>query len=332
MTAGPEEIAFAVERLRAGRLVAFPTETVYGLGANALDEAAIARVFALKNRPATNPLIVHVSGIDMARALTTDWTRRAQRLAEAFWPGPLTLVLPKAPHVPHAVTAGGPTVALRGPAHPLTLALIEAFGGPLVGPSANPSGSISPTAAEHVQSAFNEDDVYVLNGGPCRAGIESTVVFAGEGPVRVLRPGIVGIEAIAEALDEPLDEPQSEIVGPHEQNSADGAIAQSPGLLPRHYAPRTPCVVVTRHEIEQAGPHDVVMMFEGDLAELRCKAVVLMPREASAYAARLYAALHEADRAGGARLLIERPPEAGSAPAETAIWRAIADRLGRASG
>ena len=176
MLCGPEEIAEAVRRLRGGGLVAFPTETVYGLGALALDPKAVARVFEAKGRPNTNPLIVHVSSIAMAMRLTSKWTAQANTRAEKFWPGPLSLVVAKAANIPDIVTAGGATVAIRMPAHPVTLALIEALDEPLVGPSANISGSISPTLAEHVRSTFADSIVYILDGGPCQRGIESTVV------------------------------------------------------------------------------------------------------------------------------------------------------------
>ena len=170
------DIAAAAQRLREGRLVAFPTETVYGLGADALSEPAVARVFAAKGRPSHNPLIVHVSSIEMAQRVVKEWTREADALARAFWPGPLTLVLEKAACVPGSVTGNGPNVAVRWPRHPVAAALIESFGGPIVGPSANPSGFVSPTTAWHVHQAFAGMDVLVLDGGPCEVGIESTVV------------------------------------------------------------------------------------------------------------------------------------------------------------
>ena len=191
MLAKPSAIHQAVQRLNEGGLVAFPTETVYGLGANALDAHAVARVFALKGRPSQNPLIVHVADEAMAKSLTTEWPEAAQKLAKALWPGPLSLILPKAACIPDIVTGSGPNVALRCPDHALTLELLRQFGKPLVGPSANPSGSISPTKAAHVAAAFSPEDVFVLDGGSCRGGIESTVLLLTEHPPRILRPGLI---------------------------------------------------------------------------------------------------------------------------------------------
>ena len=205
MTPGPEAIAEAVARLREGRLVAFPTETVYGLGADATNAGAVRAVFRVKGRPADNPLIVHVSEAAMARDATAAWPKSAGALASAFWPGPLTLVLPKADAIPPEVTAGGPAVAVRMPDHALTLALIDAFGGPLVGPSANPSGYVSPTRPEHVREHFDEKLVLVLDGGPCRAGIESTVVDLTGASPRVLRPGVIGAAQIEAVLEETVE-------------------------------------------------------------------------------------------------------------------------------
>lgn len=318
--AGPEEIARAVEILRRGGLVAFPTETVYGLGADALSEPAVRRVFELKGRPRFNPLIVHVSGEEMARTLASDWPDEASRLARAFWPGPLTIVVPKAASIPMAVTGGGATVALRCPDHHVTLALLEAFGGPLVGPSANPSGRVSPTTAGHVREAFSESEVYVLEGGPCRGGIESTVVtLAGTSP-RILRPGLIGAEALSIALGHPVDEatPSDAPEGP----------APSPGLLAVHYAPRIRAVIF---EASQLGavlasvPRAAVLTHS--LLEIPSPHLALpMPDQPGAYAARLYAALREADALGTDLIAIERPPVDGP------VWSAISERLSRAAG
>ncbi|MBI1741245.1 MAG: threonylcarbamoyl-AMP synthase, partial [Candidatus Koribacter versatilis] len=179
----------AARILRAGRLVAFPTETVYGLGANALDPDAVARIYAVKGRPPTSPLIVHVASIEMAQSLVTTWPDAAHRLAHRFWPGPLTLVLDKKPTIPAIVTAGLPTVGLRMPAHPIALALIRAAGVPLAAPSANRFTQLSPTTADHVRRSLGSDVDYILDGGPCHVGIESTVLsLAGPQPV-LLRPG-----------------------------------------------------------------------------------------------------------------------------------------------
>ena len=176
----------AAERIRAGGLVAFPTETVYGLGANALDAAAVAKIYELKGRPAASPLIVHVSSIEMARTLVTEWPLAAETLAREYWPGPLTLVLPKAPAIPAIVTAGLPTVGIRVPNHPLALALIREAGVPIAAPSANRFMQLSPTTAQHVRDAFG-DAVPVLDGGACQVGIESTVVSIANGKITLLR-------------------------------------------------------------------------------------------------------------------------------------------------
>lgn len=198
---GPEQIAQGVRVLRAGGVVAFPTETVYGLGADALSEQPVARVFELKQRPATTPVSIHVCDERMARAVSAEWPDTAERLARAFWPGPLTLVLPVAEGVPAIVTAGGPTVGVRCPDHPITLALIAAFG-PIVGTSANRSGEPSPTDAERVRAVF--PDVFVLDGGPSREGADSTVLSL-VGEPRVLRPGPVTGEQIREMVGDTGD-------------------------------------------------------------------------------------------------------------------------------
>jgi L-threonylcarbamoyladenylate synthase len=220
-------ISQAAEILRAGRLVAFPTETVYGLGANALDGAAVQRIFEAKGRPLTSPLIVHVPSIEAARELASVWPREAQLLAEKFWPGPLTIVVPKAPQVPDLVTAGLPSVGLRMPAHPLALELLRATQLPLAAPSANRFTELSPTTAEHVREGLGDRVELVLDGGPCGVGIESTVLsLAGPRP-RILRPGAVTQTQI------------EAVIGPVEV----GAGAESPGQHPKHYSPRTKVIL-----------------------------------------------------------------------------------------
>jgi len=295
-----EAIARAVGALRAGGLVAFPTETVYGLGASASDAAAVGAVFLRKGRPASNPLIVHVDGVDMAQSVVADWPARAGALAAGFWPGPLTLVLAKGPHVPPAVTAGGETVAVRAPDHPVALALIRALGGPLVAPSANPSGAVSPTTAGHVEADF--PDLLILDGGPCRTGIESTVLDL-TGPPRVLRQGVISADAIAAALGEPVAE------------GATPGPARSPGLAGSHYAPRAPLRLVA----PEAGPEP-----EGT-------ARVVLPDSATEAAARLYAALREADVEDATAIWVQAPTPEQLAGPEGGLWRAILDRLQRAA-
>ncbi|GMV25507.1 MAG: threonylcarbamoyl-AMP synthase [Phycisphaerae bacterium] len=320
MQAGPEEIAEAVRRLKAGRLVAFPTETVYGLGARALDAAAVARVFEVKGRPARNPVIVHVSGPEMAPMAAAAWPREAEALARAYWPGPLSMVLPKAAGVPDIVTAGGPTVAVRCPDHPVTLALIEALGEPIVGPSANVSGRVSPTRAEHVRESFDEETVFVLDGGACTGGIESTVVDLSGSLPRVLRPGLVTGEMIAGVIGRAVGTADRE--GPGE-----GGVLASPGLLDVHYAPKTRAVLVSAEEAERlcagrGGAVVVIAWGEGARA-----GDIVLPRDARGYAAGLYAALREADGRGAELIAVIRPQATG----EHELWAAVMDRLRRAT-
>lgn len=322
----------AVDRLRAGGVVAFPTETVYGLGADALNEAAVERVFKLKGRPPTNPLIVHVSGPEMARTLVAEgaWSGDADRLARALWPGPLTLVLPRASCVPRAVTAGGDTVALRAPNHPMAMALLMLFGGPLVGPSANLSGRVSPTRAAHVREAFDEDEVMTLDGGPCAVGIESTVLsLAGVQPL-ILRPGVVGPEAIAEVLGREVRVRDRAPVEP-------GAMP-SPGLLAVHYAPHTPTSVADAADIDdlledatEDARHVVVLSHS-----LACEVtpphdLIQMPATPGEYAAALYDALRLADDRAADQIIVSKPPTTAESASDAAVWRAVADRLARAS-
>jgi len=320
VSSGPEEIAQAIARLKAGGVVAFPTETVYGLGADAFNEDAVAKVFALKGRPATNPLIVHVSGSSMARRVAADWPARADRLARSFWPGPLSLVVPKAPDLPSIVTAGLPAVALRSPLHPLTLALIDAADTPIVGPSANRSGHVSPTTAEHVRREFDGGDVLVLDGGPCQGGIESTVVSLLSPTPRVLRLGLVTPEQIAHCLGRIVD------IGPA---PADEAPVPSPGQLPTHYAPHAPARLVAREAVpallaERSADAIVVV----DTRSHPGVRTVVLPAEAREYAAGLYAALRRADDMNPGLIAIVAPERKNR---DGALWDAIVDRLARAT-
>ncbi|MBU6365517.1 MAG: threonylcarbamoyl-AMP synthase, partial [Gemmatimonadetes bacterium] len=202
--ATPEAIRDAAAALRRGELVAFPTETVYGLGANALDPEAVARVYAAKGRPAWNPLIAHVADVAAARALARHWPPAAERLAAACWPGPLTLVLPKAAHVPDAVTAGRDAVGIRVPDHPVALALLHEAGVPVVAPSANRFTQVSPTTAGHVQEALGDRVAHILDGGPCQVGIESTVLDLTQDPPAILRPGMLDARQLAALLGAPV--------------------------------------------------------------------------------------------------------------------------------
>ncbi len=337
MDAGPEQIAEAVRRLSAGGVVAFPTETVYGLGADALNPDAVAHVFRLKGRPANNPLIVHVSGPAMAREVVAEWTPDADRLADAFWPGPLSIVLPKADRVPDIVTAGGPTIAVRCPDHPLTLALLEVFNGPLVGPSANPSGFISPTTADHVRAAFTSPSprggvfpgpavsppgVFILDGGPCRVGIESTVTSLAENPPRILRPGMVSPEQIAAVIGKPIIEAPP-------APASDAAPRASPGLMRSHYAPRkrvvlAPCELAG---IDLSRPMTVIAVRPVHAAPT--VRLIAMPADPADYARALYAAMRDADAHGPGDLIVIETPWTHAEPSEP--WRGVADRLRRAA-
>jgi L-threonylcarbamoyladenylate synthase len=316
----PDVLRAAAERVRAGGLVAFPTETVYGLGANALDADAVRRIFAAKGRPPTNPLIVHVDGESMLRTLVAAWPPTAARLAERLWPGPLTLVLAKTQAVPDVVTAGGPTVAVRMPAHPVALGLIRAAGVPLAAPSANRSSELSPTRAEHVLAGLDGRIDLILDGGPTANGIESTVLSLVDDRPVLLRPGPISVSDL------------EGVIGPIERwfaETAPGPVP-SPGLLARHYSPRTPIEVypdrgrlTDRAEKLNRGGQQLGCVVIGRGTDLP-GVVVEMPADARGYAARLYDELHELDRRELVRILVELPPE-------TDQWLAVRDRLTRAA-
>ncbi|MCC6320457.1 MAG: threonylcarbamoyl-AMP synthase [Phycisphaerales bacterium] len=318
------EIAHAAQLLRKGQVVAFPTETVYGLGADARNPEAIDLVFTLKGRPRNNPLIVHVSGPDMARTVAASWPPAAERLAAELWPGPLSILVPRRHDLPEAVTAGGDLVAVRCPNHPLALALLFAFQGPLVGPSANLSGQISPTTASHVRETFSDREAFVLDGGPCAAGIESTVIDITSSPPRILRPGLVGARQISELLGVEVREPDA---GQRLARSDPAESLVSPGLLERHYAPRTPAKLFSGDEWKSlaAGRRAALLTLTAPSIAPPHHAAA-MPREPGAYAAALYAALRAADAQNADIILIERPPASGDP-----IWIAVADRLRRAA-
>lgn len=316
----PERLQAASSVLHAGGLVAFPTETVYGLGADARNPLAVRRIFEAKGRPADNPLIVHVPDIASAKQLVTNWPTSAQLLAEAFWPGPLTLLLPKRPEIPDLVTAGLPAVGLRVPAHPVALRLLEVSGLPVAAPSANPYMGISPTTAEHVASGLADRVDLILDGGPTQVGIESTVVdLTGEVPL-VLRPGGVSLEALQRVLPETRMADQREAEGPR----------LSPGLARRHYSPRAPLYLVSGKEAlvsaaEAARGETLgVMSLGSPPADLPGAVWRSMPSEPEAYAQALYSALHDLDAAGVTLILAERPPA-------EAAWVAVLDRLTRAA-
>jgi len=288
----PVLIARAAELLRAGRLVAFPTETVYGLGANALDAEAVKRIFEAKGRPYSSPLIVHVASIDAARELAANWPDAAEKLARAFWPGPLTIIVPKSPGVPDVVTAGLPSVGLRMPAHPVAHALIEAAGVPVAAPSANRFTQLSPTIAEHVRESLGYRVDLILDGGACEVGIESTVISLAGARPRILRPGMIS-QTLIEG-----------VIGPVEV----GGGAESPGQHPKHYSPRTRLILGDSPK-------------EGRGARLDFSN---MPQAAAAYAERLYGVLHKLDAGGYDWISVEMPPD-------TPEWAGVRDRLTRAA-
>jgi L-threonylcarbamoyladenylate synthase len=312
----PDEIKHAADLLRAGRVVAFPTETVYGLGANALDAEAVARIYAVKRRPPTSPLIVHIASTEMIAPLVADWPEAAERLTRMFWPGPLTLVVRKQPGVPEIVTAGLPTVALRMPAHPVAQALIWAARIPLAAPSANRFSELSPTTADHVRRSLGDDVDYILDGGPCEVGIESTVLsLAGPQPV-LLRPGGVPRQQL-ESLIGPIASAQ-EALG-HE---VPAGAHSSPGMHARHYSPRTFLLLVSNGKVPEQGKG--IYLQHAHAATRPDVTSLQMPTAAADYAAALYEKLHQADEANADWIAVDLPP---SQPE----WEAVQDRLHRAA-
>ena len=320
----PSEIERAAAILRAGGLVAFPTETVYGLGADAFNPAAVAKIFAAKGRPQDHPVIVHLAGIELLPLWAGEIPAAAQKLAAAFWPGPLTLILKRAPGVPDCVTGGQDTVGLRIPGHSVALELLQAFAGEgggrrfsgVAAPSANKFGRISPTTAEHVRAELGDAVEEVLDGGECDVGIESTIVDLSRGRAVLLRPGGITPAQIAAVLGVEVDLP-------------DAAAPRVSGALDSHYAPRTPLHLVSAAELP------------AKLAALRGKRLAVLaraaapprlqdvhwqraPRAVAGYAHELYASLRRLDDLGCDAILVEAPPAA-------AEWRGVNDRLTRAA-
>ncbi|MFK0200141.1 L-threonylcarbamoyladenylate synthase [Streptomyces lavendulae] len=320
MTTTTSDIETAAEVLRAGGLVALPTETVYGLGANAEDATAISRIFQVKGRPSTHPLIVHIGGAEQLDAWVQDVPDTARLLAEHFWPGPLTLVLRRGPRVPLEATGGLETVAVRVPDHPVALALLSAFGGGVTAPSANRFGSVSPTTADHVRAELGDAVDFVLDGGPCQVGVESTIVDATGDTPTILRPGGVTREDLEAVLGRPLAVPATSPV-------------RVPGQHPSHYAPRARVVLV---EPEQAVPEAELAQEQGHRAGIlvppgfagaavKAHAVVEVPGSTAAYARGLYGFLRELDEQGCDLIVASLPTEEG-------LGLAIANRLRRAAG
>lgn len=297
------DLSRAVEFLQAGELVAFPTETVYGLGADATRVQAVSKIFQVKGRPATNPLIVHVNNARMARQYAVRWPDWAELLAKAFWPGPLTFILPKTSDIPEIVTAGRNTVGLRAPDHPIALELIHRFGKPLAAPSANRSNRVSPTTAEHVRDELGTSVAMILDGGPCRVGIESTVLDLTTDLPTLLRPGAITAAMIEEVIETPVYLSTGQTV-----REAESAV--SPGQQAVHYAPRTPAYRFESHERDKIDPTDA--------------AILPITLDADAYARQLYARLRLLDQQNLRAIYIELPPD-------TPEWHAVRDRILRAT-
>jgi len=334
----------AAELLRAGEVVALPTETVYGLAANALNPPAVERLFEIKGRPAHNPIIVHVASVAMAKRCVAHWPQMAQRLARAFWPGPLTLVLPRAKTIPDVVTAGGLTVGVRWPSHPLIQAVIRECDFPLAAPSANPSNRVSPTNAEHVRKHLGHKIPLVVDGGQSQVGIESTVLDLSVSPPRLLRPGMIHEQALLAVTGELA-------LGAGDSHE----VLKSPGLLRRHYSPQAKLVLWSWRDEQDLKVQISDFRFQG----LRFKVqgskfkvqgskfkvqgskihviahthipsgegfgrVSVISRDATAFAQAIYAELHECDEAGAELIVVEAPPNRDE-------WRPIVDRLKKAA-
>ena len=307
-----DEIRRAAEILRAGGLVAFPTETVYGLGADASNLQAVQRLYSVKRRPPDHPVILHFANADAAFT----WSHRppplAVKLAEWFWPGPLTLILERSARAQDFITGGQHTVGLRVPSHPVAQALLDEFGNAIAAPSANRFGLVSPTTAAHVREDLGNDVDLVLEGGPSEVGIESTILDLSAGTSVLLRPGHISRAQLEAALGSAVAEKA--------QDSP-----RHSGGLERHYAPRTPARLVPTYELDKqiAQLKDRVAVLAFSRPDERVDYWLRMPRDPHAYAQRLYAALRELDAAGCERILVEAPPD-------TAEWGAVRDRLQRA--
>ena len=309
------QVLEAVAALRRGEVIGLPTETVYGLAADASNAEAVKKIFALKGRPADHPLIVHIADAASLSRWTSGLSATAEKLAQVFWPGPLTMILPRHPSVPDAVTGGQATVGLRCPAHPLALQVLRAFGGGLAAPSANRFGRISATTAAHVREEFGASVPLILDGGECEVGIESTIIDLSSATPRILRPGRIThaqIETVIGTVAQELSE--------HSPRAS--------GTLEAHYAPRTSMLMLPRAALEKEAAEQRafgkrVAVLAIDALPQNCAGITL-PREAQAYAHGLYAALRQLDAGDEHLLLVERPPEG-------AAWIAVYDRLRRAA-
>lgn len=314
----PGALGQAAELLAQGQLVALPTETVYGLAADARSPKAVARIFEAKGRPAGNPLIVHIDSVEMAEGCVAAWPRAAAQLAGAFWPGPLSLVLPKADSIPDIVTAGGKTVAVRCPAHPVFTAVLAKCGFPLAAPSANRSNRVSPTRAEHVVDQLGGLIPLVLNGGACDLGIESTVLdLTGDTPT-LLRPGMISLGQLQAVL------------GPvaTAKHPAAAEPLKSPGQLQRHYSPRAKLIIVEGDMAAALGQADEtthVIARTAEPAAWPSERWHELPAVVSDFARELYSTLHRCDQLGAETILVQSLPSGDE-------WAALRDRLNRAAG
>lgn len=321
-------VARAAAALRRGEIVALPTETVYGLAANALDETAVRKVFEAKGRPAHNPIIVHVSDLAMARQCASHWPELATPLAAAFWPGPLTLVVESAPNIPAIVTAGGNTVGVRWPSHPFMQAVIRACGFPLAAPSANRSNEISPTNAQHVARSLGNGVALIIDGGQSQVGIESTVLDIAVKPPRLLRPGMIHEESLLAVVGGD---------GLQTGHTPEGPL-RSPGQLRKHYAPKARLLILAwrdeadfEKQLAQAlqpspAPREKVFVIAHSHIPIgaRVGRVSVIPHDAEAFARAIYSELHACDAEGAACIIVEALPGGPE-------WRAIGDRLQRAA-
>jgi L-threonylcarbamoyladenylate synthase len=314
----------ATALLRSGNLVALPTETVYGLAANAFDVSAVSRIFEMKGRPAHNPIIVHVASLDLAQSCVSIWPPIAEKLARSFWPGPLTLVLARSKAIPDIVTATGPTVGVRWPSHPFIQAVIRECGFPLAAPSANLSNQLSPTNASHVQKSLGDKISLIVDGGQSHVGIESTVLDLTATPPRLLRPGMIHQQALLA------------VTGALTLGFGDSEeILKSPGQLQKHYSPSAKLVVLSwqdesdlriqcsKFNVQSSRLHIIAHTHIPSAHDFSHVSVI--PHDPEAFARALYAELHEGDEAGADLIIVEAVPE-------TDEWRAIADRLKRAAG
>jgi L-threonylcarbamoyladenylate synthase len=304
-----QAIAAAVTILKQGELVALPTETVYGLGADASNVEAVAKIFAAKGRPTNHPVIVHLDSLDALETWARDISPLAFKLAETFWPGPMTLILKRSNRTPDIVTAGQNTVGLRVPSHPIALKLLSAFGAGIAAPSANRFGCISPTVAKHVEAELGDSVKLILDGGECQVGLESTIIDAISPEFRILRPGGLSRETVAEVLG----------YLPEVVTKAEVRVS---GALESHYAPCTPTFLVPESDLAGVGDNGVIAFRE---KPLQFSGVWLqLPRDAIAYGQQLYAALRHLDQMGLNRIYVEAVPK-------TPEWLAVQDRLNRAT-